>query len=245
MGGKARLAHTVLRRMPEHKTYVEAFAGGAAVLFMREAPAPVEVLNDIDSELVSFFRVVKHHMVEFCNQFRWALVSRQLFQWLDETPPDTLTDIQRAARFYYLQKLCFGARPDSRSFGVDPGSRPRLNLVRLEEDISAAHERLARVVIEHLGYAECIQRYDREQTFFFLDPLYWKLAGYGHPFGLDDYERLAELMRGMRGKAMLTINDHPDIRRVFKGLKRDRVAIKYTVGKVAPKTSAELVYRNW
>lgn len=248
MGGKRRLAKLILRKMPEHTCYVEPFAGGAAVLFMREAPAAVEVLNDTNQELVNFFRVVKHHLVEFCNQFRWAVVSRQMFEWAKETPPQTLTDIQRAARFYYLQKLCYGARNASRTFGTSTTTRPKLNLARLEEDISAAHARLVHVVIESLDWARCIEKYDRPDTFFFLDPPYWKLAHYGGPrFKLDQYARLAEAMAQMQGKAILTINDHPDMRRVFKPFKYDRAELRYTVGGVGRSNAkaVELIYRSW
>lgn len=247
MGGKRRLASFILERMPEHTCYVEPFAGGGALLFMREEPAKVEVLNDIDGELVNFYRVLKHHMLEFCNQFRWSITSRQIFEWLNRTPTETLTDIQRAARFYYLQKLCFGGKPAGRTFGISTTSRPKLNLVRLEEDMSDAHARLVNVLVEHLNWQECIRKYDRPHTFFFIDPPYWKVAGYGTSFGLDQYEQLAEAMRSMSGKSMLTINDHTDIRRVFKGLRFERAKIKYTVGGAgrSGKETTELVYRNW
>ena len=247
MGGKRRLADKIFQRMPDHQCYVEPFAGGASILFMREIPAKVEVLNDTNNELVNFFRVLKHHLVEFCNQFRWAVVSRKIFDWLKDTPPETLTDIQRAARFYYLQKSCFGGRPTNRSFGTATTAPPKLNLVRLEEDMSELHTRLARVMIEHLPWRECLAKYDRPHTFFFMDPPYWQLAGYGSDFGLEDYQALAESMRTMKGKAILTINDHKDIRRIFKGFKFDRVELKYTVGgnKAGNKKAQELIYRSF
>lgn len=140
MGGKRRLAKHILPMFPSHTCYVEPFAGGAALLFMRSEPAQVEVLNDVDGELVNFYRVVKHHMLEFCSQFRWAVTSRKVFEWCNATPPEILTDIQRAARFYYLQKLAFGAKSSGRSFGTSATTRPRLNLVRLEEDVSDTHQ---------------------------------------------------------------------------------------------------------
>lgn len=160
MGGKRRLASFIVQRIPEHTCYVEPFGGGASILFMREA-SKVEVLNDIDGELVNFYRVLKHHLMEFCNQFRWSVTSRQIFEWLKRTPPETLTDIQRAARFYYLQKTCFGAKPTGRTFGTATTTPPKLNLVRLEEDMSATHARLAHVLIEHVGWRDCVKKYDR------------------------------------------------------------------------------------
>ncbi len=248
MGGKRRLADQILPQIPEHTCYVEPFAGAASILFLREEPAKVEVLNDRDADLVNFFRVVKYHLVEFCQQFRWAIVSRLMFEWLNDTPPETLTDIQRAARFFYLQKLCFGGKPTGRTFGTSASSPPKLNLVRLEEDMTALHARLAHVLIEHLDWADCVAKYDRPHTFFFIDPPYWKTAGYSGPrFTLADYERLAEAMGTMKGKALLTLNDHPDMRRVFAAFKHQRVELTYTVGgaKGREKRSGELIFRTW
>jgi len=103
LGGKRRLADRLIPLFPPHECYVEVFCGGAALYFLRPAPAPVEVINDINGELVNLYRVVQHHLEEFVRQFKWALSSRQVFKWLQATPPPGLTDIQRAARFFYLQ----------------------------------------------------------------------------------------------------------------------------------------------
>jgi hypothetical protein len=107
IGGKRRLVDLLLSRFPPHRRYVEVFAGGAAVFFARN-PADVEVLNDVNGDLVNLYRVVTHHLEEFVRQFKWALSSRQVFKWLQETRPETLTDVQRAARFFYLQQQSFG-----------------------------------------------------------------------------------------------------------------------------------------
>ena len=110
VGGKRRLAQHILPLFPEHSCYVEPFCGAAALFFLKE-PAKVEVLNDVHGELVRLYRVVQNHLDEFVRQFRWALASREMYGWLQAVPPDTLTDIQRAARFFYLQKLGFGRLP--------------------------------------------------------------------------------------------------------------------------------------
>lgn len=87
--------------------------------------------------------------------------SRQIFEWTKLTVPATLTDIQRAARFLYLQKLAFGGRVDGQSFGTATTSRPRFNLLRLEEDLSDAWLRLSQAHVEHLPWNDCVHRYDR------------------------------------------------------------------------------------
>lgn len=230
-GGKTRLLQHLLPLLSDnpHSCYVEAFAGGAALLFARE-PAKVEVLNDTHGELIRLYRVVAHHLDEFVRQFRWALASRQMFAWAQMQHPETLTDIQRAARFFYLQRLTFGGKAVGQSLATGTTRRPNLNLLRLEEDLSAAHLRLHRVLIEQLPWQSCFDRYDGDDTLFFLDPPYWETEGYGPEFGLDQYEALAERMVAMRGKAVLTLNDHPEMRRVFGRFASKTVPIRYTIG---------------
>jgi len=114
IGGKRRLVPEILPLFPEHVCYVELFAGAAAVFFNKQ-PSRAEILNDINGDLINLYRVVSHHLEEFVRQFKWALSSRQIFEWHKMTRPETLTDIQRAARFYYLQQLSFGAEAEPAS----------------------------------------------------------------------------------------------------------------------------------
>lgn len=245
IGGKRRLAKRIIPLFPEHTCYVEPFAGGAAMFFLKQ-PAEAEVLNDINGELVNLYRVVKNHLEEFVRHFRWALVSRQEFLWHQAARVETLTDIQRAARFFYLQKMAFGGRVDGQTFGTSTTCRPKLNLLRIEEDLSQAHLRLTQSTIEHLPWAECIKRYDRPHTLFYCDPPYWGTEGYGVNFGLDQYTIMAELARTIQGRMVISVNDIPEMRAAFAGLTIDTADITYTVGgagRCARKT--ELIIRNF
>lgn len=245
LGGKRRLADTILRRFPQHTCYVEVFAGGAALYFLRQ-PAEVEVINDINGDVVNLYRVVKSHLEEFVRQFKWALSSREIFKWSQDTPPETLTDIQRAARFYYLQHQAFGGRVQGQSWGTaTTAPAPTVNLLRLEEDLSTAHLRLHGAYIERLDWKECMRRYDRPHTFFYLDPPYWETEGYGVPFPFEEYQAMAKLMREIKGKALLSINDHPQIRECFAGLHLEEVPIKYTVGGGQGVDRMELLIYSW
>lgn len=245
IGGKRRLAKEILPMFPKHTCYCEPFCGGAALFFMKQ-PSKVEVLNDFSSELVALYRVLQHHLEEFIRQYKWALISRQMFEWLSETPPQTLTDIQRAARFFYLQKMAFGGKVARRTFGTATVSPPRLNLTSIEEDLSQAHLRLARCYIENLDWEKCITKYDRPGTLFFLDPPYWKVEGYGVPFGIEQYEKMAKIMSGLKGRAILTVNAHPDMEVIFSPFKRKDVAINYTVGGGGKGAeSKEMILKTW
>ncbi|MFZ2752154.1 MAG: DNA adenine methylase [Lysobacteraceae bacterium] len=246
-GGKRRLIKHLYPHFPHHECYVEAFAGGASALLMRPHPAPVEVINDINGELVRLYRCVRHHLDELVRQFRWSLVSREMYEWAQMERIETLTDIQRAARFFYLQKLAFGGKVHGQNFGyAATGNGPKLNLLRIEEELSAAHLRLSNVIIEHGPWHEVVARYDRPATFFYFDPPYWETEGYGVAFPFSEYERMAEVMRTMQGKALLSINDHPEIRRVFDGFTMIPLQLQYTLSRTkGTESSGELLIKNW
>lgn len=246
-GGKRRLAKVLLPLIHSrpHSCYVEEFSGGASMFFLRQ-PAPVEVLNDVNGEVINLYRVIKNHLDEFIKQFRFTVASRQLFELNKETPPHVLTDVQRAARFLYIQKLAFGGKLSSQSFGTSPSSPPRFNILRLEEDLSQAHLRMSRAWIEHLDWDDCLLKWDRDYTLHFLDPPYYETEGYGVPFEFEEYEKLAEAMKTMKGSAILTINDHPAMRKVFKGFSMQSVDINYTIGGGGKSAARkELIYCNW
>ncbi len=247
MGGKRRLADRLIPLFPPHECYVEVFAGGAALFFLRPQPAPVEVLNDINGELVNLYRVVQNHLEELVRQFQWALSSRQIFDWHKHTRPETLTDIQRAARFFFLQHHAFGGRVSGQTFGTAT-TGPAINVLRIEEKLSAAWQRLSGTYIENLPWLECAERYDRAHTFHYMDPPYWQTNGYGVEFEFSNYERMADFMKRCTGKVMVSINDHPDIRRVFDGFHLETLDIRYSTAnnrQTCPQVSRELVILNW
>lgn len=248
IGGKRRLADRLLPLFPAHDCYVEVFCGGAALYFMRPMPANCEVINDINGELVNLYRVVQHHLEEFVRQFKWAISSRKVFEWHQASVPETLTDIQRAARFYYLQQHAFGGKVSGQNFGTAT-TAPVVNLLRIEENLSAAHLRLAGgTIVENLGWFDCVKKYDRPHTFFYMDPPYWQTEGYGVPFEFEQYEKMAEVMGQVKGKVMVSINDHPDIRRCFRDFHFHELDIKYSCGNNNGKkleSSGELVITNW
>ena len=243
IGGKSRLAEQVFDKFPEHGCYVEAFAGAAAIFF-RKKPSDVEVINDINGELVNLYRVIQNHLEEFVRQFKWVISSRQVYQWEQKKAPETMTDIQRAARFYYLQKQAFGGRVDGQNYGTATTSKPRLNILRIEEELSQAWQRLQGVYVENLSWDEIITRYDRQHTFFYLDPPYWQTEGYGVEFGFEHYEKMASLANSVEGSMLISINDHPDIRRVFDGLHFEQIPIRYTVGGGGGSEAMELLIWN-
>jgi DNA adenine methylase len=172
-GGKSRLLKHILP-LPEHTCYVEAFAGGLAVLLAKPR-SQIEVVNDVDGDLVNFYRCVRFHQEPLIAELEFVLNSREEFR--DFVAQPGLTDLQRAARWFFRNRTCFrGANLET--FGVSPisaGGASSSRAARLES-IRQLSVRLDRVVIEKLDWHRCLEAYDRPSTFFFLDPPYTACA---------------------------------------------------------------------
>lgn len=247
IGGKSLLAKTIIDRFPAHESYCEVFAGAGWVFFGKQ-DSRYEVINDLNSDLVTFYRVLQHHLEEFVRQFKWCLVGREWWEdWTRQLSAGGLTDIQRAARFYYIQRCGFGGKVAGRTFGAGPQQRPKVNLLRLEEELSQAHLRLSRAQIEHLPYHEFIPRYDRPGTLFYLDPPYWGMEGYygKELFSREDFERLAGLLRAIQGKFILSLNDTPGVREAFRDFLFEEVKTRYSCSKNESKPIGEVLITNF
>ena len=122
----------------------------------------------------------------------------------------------------------------------------RFSSKRVIPQIQALHERLSNVYIECLPYAEFIKRYNRVDTLFYLDPPYWNCENdYGKgTFCKADFDELAKLLKGIKGKFILSINDVPEIRQIFKAFYIKEVQTTYTVGTQSGKQAAELLISN-
>lgn len=249
MGGKSLLAKTILPKMPPHRCYVEVFAGAAWMLFKKEERiSEVEIINDINLDLVTLYRVLKHHLEEFIRFFKWCLIARDEFDRFRKENPETLTDIQRAARFYYLLRLGYAAKIQSPTFSIATTTKPSLNLLRIEEELSAVHLRLARVYIENRSYEDIFKRFDKPDTFFYVDPPYYGYEDCYGPgiFSREDFKKLREILSSLSGKFMLSINDVEYIRELFQGFRIEPVKTSYTAaGAHRKKKADELLIMNY
>lgn len=243
IGGKRRLAPTIAALLPPHVTYVEPFAGGAQVFFHKH-PSAVEVLNDIDDEIVNFLRVCQHHASELTRWLRYAVASRRLHEWFTHLDPTLLTDVQRAARFLYLQKNSFGGRLTRRSFHYAVAKRQNYTPARLPEILRRAAARLEAVQLERLPYEQILQRYDRPTTCFYLDPPYVGRTLYRSNFTDEDFFTLAERLRRIQGTFLLSINDHPVSRSAFAGFHCRTLSLAYTSNRQVPHVT-ELLFANY
>lgn len=249
IGGKRNLASrlvALIERIP-HDGYAEPFVGMGGVFLRRRSAPRVEVINDASGDVATFFRVLQEHYAYFIDMLRFRVASRAEFERLQALPADRLTDLQRAARFLYLQRLAFGGKVAGRHFGVDKTQGARFNVTKLEPMLADIHERLAGVVIERLDFGAFIQRYDRDGMLFYLDPPYWGCeTDYGQDvFGRADFERLASLLAGIKGRFLLSINDTAGVRDAFAAFHMAEVTTTYTVGAGSSSKAAELIISNF
>ncbi len=244
IGGKRNLAARIVSRIEAipHRAYVEPFVGMGGVFLKRSAAPPSEVINDISGDVVTLFRILQRHYDAFMHHLRFGLGSRAEFERLAATPPETLTDIERAGRFLYLQRLTFGGKVQGRTFGVSPGLPSRFNLNRLAVILDEVHERLAGVVIECLPWAQCLARYDTPDTLFYLDPPYWDAEHYygRDAFGRGDYEQMADALARLKGRFIVSLNDTPGVREVFARFRIDAVETTWTAARSGAKRVREV-----
>jgi DNA adenine methylase len=245
VGGKSRLRKQIIALLPTHTCYVELFSGAAWVLFGKP-PSDVEVLNDLDQELVTFFRVVKEKPEELIASFEWELVSRAEFKRLADLDSSQLTDIQRAHRFYYIIMAGWGGElkyPRFQTSISDGGHGNRLigALETLKERLAPVHNRLKTVIIENLDWRACLDRYDRPNTVMYIDPPYPDNgANYFHNMrGWEEHHELAERLHKTECKWILSSYDIPEVRALYP--ENYVVSVQMASGMKAKKNGSERV----
>ena len=249
LGGKLRLSKRLVAKIEStpHKAYAEPFVGMGGVFLRRTKRANAEFINDYNNEVANLFRIIQRHKQAFLDGIQYMLSSRRHFKIQWDVPPHTLTDIDRAIRFYYLQRLGFGGKVGSKCYGLSNERPSRFSPQRVSVDIEALSERLSSVTIEDLDFGEFIQRYDHKDMLFYLDPPYWNCENdYGkNMFSKGDFERLADILRGVKGKFILSINDTPEIRKIFKGFAMEEVTVGYSIARNNGHRAGELIISNY
>ena len=250
VGGKKQLAGRLaaLIEATPHDLYGEVFAGMAGVFFRRSTAPKVEVLNDLSRDVITFFRVLQHHYQALMDMLKWQLSSRAEFERLVGQDPERLTDLQRAARFLYLQRLAFGGKVAGRTFGIARSQPAPFNVLALAETLHAAHERLVGVWLECLPWDAFLDRWDKPGALFFLDPPY---HGTEHYYGRGlferaDFQRMADRLATLQGRFILTINDHPHIREAFAAFHMETAEVTYSTGggRQGPRPAGEMIIQN-
>ncbi len=216
VGGKRLLRKTIAKLIPSDiKSYIEPFGGAGWVLFYKDKWADLEIYNDLDGRLVNLFRIVKYHPNALKEELQYLLGSREIFlQFLNGT---FITDIQRAVQFLFLTTRSFGGR--GRTFGTvkkssGGASKSQHNVL---EKIDAIHKRLDKVMIENRDFEKLIRQYDHKDAFFYCDPPYTSGCGYEViSTSSFDHERLKDVLAGIEGRLLLSYDDSPKVRELYK-----------------------------
>ena len=248
LGGKFRLSKRIIDKIEQipHKIYAEPFIGMGGIFLRRMQIPKAEVINDINGELVNLYRIVQRYPEELCRSIKFRLAARQEFERLSKIPPETLTDIERAARFLYLQSVAFGGKVTGQSSGVSIDRPARFNFVKMQERIRNVAERLASVTIERMDFEKFITRYNTKDTLFYLDPPYWgNETDYGkNIFCRSDFERLKDVLTGIKGRFILSLNDIPQVRELFKNFTIEQADVTYSISKAGCCQRTEVIITN-
>lgn len=211
MGGKYFLRHWLVKKMPAHTLYCEPFIGAGHLLFAK-TPSTVEVINDIDNHLINFFEVMRDHgkrqrLIETLNYLPYSrIVWREMrIRWKQDNIPND--SIERAVEWFYLNKSTFSGDQKRGGFAIPSctGRNTATTFRNTIESLDVTARRLKNATIENLDYKDCILKYDSQGSLFYCDPPYVGVEGYyGDSFAHEDHYSLAELLHGVKGKAMIT-----------------------------------------
>ncbi|WP_181219435.1 DNA adenine methylase [Bacillus subtilis] len=217
VGGKSKLLNKIIPLIPEHKGFVEVF-GGSAVVLLNKEQSKWEVLNDYDSNLANFWSVIQNAKEQFLRSFEYEIVSRERFnEYKTKYQNNDFEDaIERAKIFYYLVRSCFASDMKNPVFGASK-DRNRLRIDKIEDDIEAVYNRFVGVTVENKSFEDIFKIYDSENTFLYLDPPYRNTKQYATgKFTDDQYRMLRDCCFKAEGKWLLTINNDPYIKELFK-----------------------------
>lgn len=232
-GSKARLSGWITSLMPDHRVYVEPFAGSAAVLFAKR-PAPIEIINDLDGNVVNFFRTLRQHEPDLVRALRYTPYARDEYAAADLS--DTSIDsVERARRFFVRCTQGHNAAGAGGRAGWSNGIRRNQSqaatVVSLVDRLHEVAERLRQVVVENRDAADCVAAYDAPDAVLYVDPPYLastryqadrsRACDYAHESSApDDHQRLAVALRQCAGSVLLSGYHSPLYDELYAGWHR-------------------------
>jgi DNA adenine methylase len=212
-GGKQRMASKIVPLLPPHTVYVEPFAGGLAVMFKKGLPDITdsshyrEVINDLDSNLVNFYRVlqdpVKH--AELCHRLEYTPYSREIYNdCCDALKAGSVSGIDRAY-CYYIDIVCSFANKHLGGLGVSKATRNSIATFNHRKNLNGYNTRLHHTAIEHDDALKIVKRWDSPQTCFYCDPPYPSTTqAYQHKYTTDDYKAIVHALDNCKGSYVLS-----------------------------------------
>lgn len=257
------MADTYLELVPPHRLWCEVFCGAAHVtLHKNPKTSELEIINDIFDHLINFFQVIKEMPYEFMRCADWELRARRSFEdcmVVLNKPVNPRPNPQAAWIFWYLIRNSFTGSLSYPRWKYNRVNNPIHRHVHLASvlekwpDIMAVYDRLQHVDIECLDFRDCISRYDSDGAFFFLDPPYWTPKSgpqdYRYNFGWPDHLDLVKILRGIRGKFMLTYENSDEVKGAYGWANIMPIKFNYSVPHAGSagesKVGQELIITNY
>lgn len=241
VGGKSLLAKHIIPLMPSHLRYVEVFGGALSVFYQKE-PSKVEIVNDINSALINLHRIIRTRPDSLSAELNSMFRSRELFYSIKDGKIKPRNEIQKAAFYFYLISISFGSKGDNFAMGK---SRSHKSIYR---DFNVYSRRLKRALIENLSYERLIKEYDSPETLFYVDPPYVGTENYYkmiNGFTMRDHENLADILKSIKGKFMLSYNNCEVVRELYKEFKFKELAVNYSLNGRAREKGSEFLIMNY
>lgn len=231
-GGKQKLATTILGMLPKHNLYCEPFIGGAAIFFAKQ-PSKVEVINDVNSELINFYKIVQNDFVSLEKEIKITLHSRDLFRKASViyNNPDMFSEIKRAWAVWCLASQGFAGMLDG-SWGYDVAKNTTSKKITNKRDSFTEDYaiRLQNVQIECTDAIRIIRSRDTKDAFFYCDPPYFNSdCAHYDGYSIDDFELLLKVLSKVEGKFLLSSYPSPILSKYKKEFKWQQIEIKQTV----------------
>lgn len=227
VGWKSKLSKEIIKLFPKHKHYVEVFWWGLSVLFTKDR-SKLETINDINNELINLWKVMKLYPQSLSHYLNQLFISRVIFDNIKLKKHTPRNHIEKAAFFYYLISQSFWSKWTNFAMNSKSWRKPK-NLWRSFQKWS---DRLKFVTIENMSFQELIKKYDKEETFFYLDPPYYNYEKhYSSWFKKSLHYELRDLLKNTKWKFLLSYNDCKEIRELYKDFKIiNSKEINYTLG---------------
>jgi DNA adenine methylase len=229
VGGKSKLAYEIIEKFPEHKIYIEVFGGALNVLYRKDR-SRLEVVNDINGELVNLHRAIRNNPETLSMYLNKLFISREIFNDIKKKKMRPTSNIERASFYLFLLTQSFGSKGDNFAMSAKAYRKPK----DIYKSFFKWALRLKFVTIENLDFRELIKRYDKDDAFFYLDPPYVGTENYYKDidgFGIKEHEELAEMLKKIKGKFLLSYNDSTIVRELYKNFTIvESSPLNYTLG---------------
>jgi DNA adenine methylase len=206
-GGKQKMSGLIIPLIPKHSLYCEPFFGGGAVYFAKP-PSKIEVINDVNGEIVNFYKVVKTRFNELQSEIVSSLSSRKLYNraQLIYSYPEYFDPVQRAWSVWVLANQSFASKLNG-IWRFDKKENTSITILnnKIKSFTEEIVDRIRTTNIECADALQVIQNRDSKESFFYCDPPYFNSdKGHYKNYSQEDFEKLLHMISKIRGKFILS-----------------------------------------